>query len=278
MSMKTTIRRISSRAAVASAGAILALASMVNADEPAAPAPAAEAKPAPAPDAKPVPAPPKEKVKKWETSAAAGLTLTRGNSDTLLVSVSLDTKRKWERSEVAFGISGGYGENNSVENTKFVTGFGDYHWLINERFYTGLHVDGNYDGIASLDYRIRISPLVGYYVIKTTNTSLNFEAGPALVMERYSHQPEENYWAARLGERFEQKITASTKLWQSLDYVARVDEWSDKYVVTGEIGIDTAITKKWSLRTLFQDIYDSRPAKDHKHNDLRLIAGTAYKF
>ena len=243
---------------------------MLGADEPAATAPAV------APAAAPVP--PKEKEKGWETSAAAGATLTRGNSDTLLLSLSLDTKRKWEKSEVAFGISAGYGENNSVRNTEFVLGFGDYHRLITERFYAGLHLDGNYDGIANLDYRVRVSPLAGYYVIKTTNTTLSFEAGPALVIERYSHQPTESYWAARLGERFEQKLSASTKLWQSLDYVARLDQWSEKYVVTGEIGIDTAITKKWSLRTLFQDIYDSQPAAQHKHNDMRLIAGTAYKF
>ncbi len=232
----------------------------------------------PAPPTAEKPAPPKFEDKGWETSAFAGATITRGNSDTMLLTLSVDTKHKWEKSEAAFGISGGYGENNSVRNTEYFRGFGEYHKLITERFYTGLHLDGNYDGIANLDYRAQVSPLVGYYLIKNTNTTLNVEGGPALVIERYSHQPQESYWGARLGERFEQKISKTTKFWQSLDYVARLDQWSDKYVVTGELGIDTAITKKWSLRTVFQDLYDSRPAANHKHNDLRLIAGTAYKF
>ncbi len=241
------------------------------ADQPAAAADQPAAAPAP------VPAPPPPKPK-WETTAAAGLTLTRGNSDTLLATLSLDTKGKWEKSEVALGISAGYGENNSVRNTEFVLGYGDYHHLITDRFYAGIHVDGNYDGIAALDYRVDIAPLAGYYLIKTTNTSLSIEGGPALVLERYSHQPAEGYWGVFLGERFEQKLSSSTKLWESANYVARVDRWSDKYVITAEVGIDTAITKKWSLRTVFQDIYDSLPARNHKHNDMRLIAGTAYKF
>ncbi len=81
-----------------------------------------------------------------------------------------------------------------------------------------------------------------------------------------------------MGEQFERKISPTTIVWQSLDYVARLDRWDKKYVLTGEVGIDTAITKKWSLRAVFQDIYDALPAVGRKHNDMRLLAGTAYKF
>ncbi len=215
---------------------------------------------------------------KWETSAAAGLTLARGNSDTLLMTLSLDTSKKWEKSEVAFGLAGGYGENSGVRNNEYVRGHGDFHELLTPRFYVGYHVDGLYDGIADLDYRVVNSPLAGYYIIKNDRTSFNVEAGPALTLERYSHQTQEAYWSARLGERFEQKIGKNTKVWESVDYMARLDKWTEKYVITSEVGIDTAITKKWSLRTVLQDIYDSLPKAGRKHNDLLLIAGTAYKF
>ena len=57
-----------------------------------------------------------------------------------------------------------------------------------------------------------------------------------------------------------------------------MDRWTEKYIITAEVGIETAITKKWSLRVVGQDIYDSEPAAGRKNNDLRLIAGTAYKF
>ena len=38
-------------------------------------------------------APPPPETLGWVTTAAAGLTLTRGNSETLLATLSLDTKR-----------------------------------------------------------------------------------------------------------------------------------------------------------------------------------------
>lgn len=214
----------------------------------------------------------------WETSAAAGLTLTRGNSDTLLVTLSLDTKRKWERDEALAGISGGYGEIGSSKNAEFLKGYGQYNRLFNERLYGGLRLDANYDGIANLDYRATLSPMIGYYLIKNPKTSLAVEAGPSLVLEKFRGQNADTYLAARFAERFEHKLTETTKVWQSLEYMPRVDRWTEKYIITAEVGIDTAITKKWSLRVVAQDIYDSEPAPGREENDLRIIAGTAYQF
>lgn len=71
---------------------------------------------------------------------------------------------------------------------------------------------------------------------------------------------------------------AVARAWESVSYVPQVDKWMDNYVITAEAGIDTAITKQWSLRVVFQDIYTSEPAAGTEYNELRLIAGTAYKF
>ena len=42
---------------------------------------------------------PLAKTNAWVTTAAAALTLTRGNSETFLATLSLDTKAKWEKDE-----------------------------------------------------------------------------------------------------------------------------------------------------------------------------------
>ena len=74
----------------------------------------------------------------WETSAAAGLTLTRGNSETLLGNISLNSSRKWPVDEVLLGASGTYGEQkiDSTDKTETTAasaeGFGQYNHLFNE--------------------------------------------------------------------------------------------------------------------------------------------------
>jgi putative salt-induced outer membrane protein YdiY len=218
----------------------------------------------------------------WVTTAAAGTTLTRGNSETFLATLSLDTKRKWEKDEAYFGVSGGYGDSTTdnvySKNTEFVQGFGQYNRLFTERFYGGIRLDGQYDGIAGIDYRFKISPMAGYYLIKNDKMTLAGEAGPSLIYEHLEGESASGYWAARLAERGEYKLTDTTRLWETAEYLPKVDEWGDNYLVNFEAGIETAITKKWSLRVVFQDQYARAPASGRKQNDLRLLAGTAYKF
>jgi putative salt-induced outer membrane protein YdiY len=214
----------------------------------------------------------------WQTTAALGATLTRGNSSTFLATLTLDSKRKWEQNEALMGAAAGYGEDKGVKNTQFANGYGQYNRLFTERIYAGIRLDANYDGIAQLDYRIKLSPLAGYYLVRETNTTLKAEIGPAAVFEKHAGQNEDTYMGIRFGERFEHKLSATTKIWESVDYVPRVDEWTHQYVLTSEAGIDSAITKKWSLRVVLQDIYDSLPTPGRLHNDMRLIAGTGYTF
>ena len=174
--------------------------------------------------------PPPPETLAWVTTAAAGLTLTRGNSDTFLTTLSLDTKRKWEKDEALLGVSGGYGESkvNDVDNknTEFLQGYGQYNRLFTDRFYGGLRLDGQYDDIAGIDYRFKVSPMAGYYLIKNDKMTLAAEAGPSLIEEHLKGETAHGYWAARLAERFEYKLTATTKVWESLEYLPKVDDWS----------------------------------------------------
>lgn len=220
----------------------------------------------------------------WETSANAALTLTRGNSHTVLTTIGLDSKKKWEDDEVALGISGGYGKNSGTRNTDFVKAYGQYNHLINERAYFGLNVQGDHDGIADLVYRFRITPLLGYYLVKNDITTLSFDAGPSAIIERYEVTPAnsnpttDTYLGVRFGEKFEHKLSDTTKIWQTAEYVPAVKEWMDKYLINAEVGISTAITPKWDLRVVLQVNHDSNPPGGKKYTDTRLMAGTGYKF
>jgi len=220
--------------------------------------------------------------KGWETIANAGATLTRGNSETFLGTLGLDTKRKWTKDEAALGVSAGYGEakvnGENQKNTEYVKGYGQYNHLFNERLYGGMRVDAEYDGIAGVDYRVRLSPLLGYYVIKNPRTKLGLEIGPSAVFERLKTKEADTYLGFRAGERLEHKLTDTTKIWQSFEYIPNVSHWAEQYLLVGEAGIAAAITKQLSLRLVLQDNFNSQPSAGHKENDLRLIAGVGYKF
>ncbi|MCX6926529.1 MAG: DUF481 domain-containing protein [Verrucomicrobia bacterium] len=220
-------------------------------------------------------APPK--TPPWDISAAAGLTLTRGNSETLLTTANITAARKWGQNELGFGTDGAYGENSGTRSVETVRGFGQYNRLFTERVFGYLRVEGMHDGIADIDYRLSVGPGAGYYFIKNTNTTLRAEAGPGYIYERDSNGDTYSYMSLRLAERFEQKISATSKLWQSVEILPQVDKFSN-YILNAEIGVEAAMTTKLSLQTYLQDSYHSEPAVGREKNDLKLVAGVKYKF
>jgi putative salt-induced outer membrane protein YdiY len=221
-------------------------------------------------------APTAEKIPGWDTSAGLGFTLTRGNSDTLLFTGNIITGKKTEGHEWAFGADATYGENNSVKNAESLHGFGQYNHLFSERTYGYLRLDGLHDAIADIEYRFTLSPGVGYYFIKEANTKLSGEVGPAFIYEKQGDDTR-GYFTLRLAERFDHKLSDRAKIWQSVEILPQVDD-IENYIVNAELGVETGLTTKLSLRTYVQDTYDNEPAPGRKKNDLKLVTALAYKF
>lgn len=212
----------------------------------------------------------------WESSITAGLTLTRGNSHTLLYTGTFQTDKKTPDNEYMFGANGTYGSQNSEDTVNNYGGFGQWNHLFTKRFYSYIRVDALRDVIADLDYRVNIGPGVGYYVIKGTNTTLKAEAGGGIQYEHLGGNYS-SYGTVRFAENFEHKFNSHARLWEKAEILPQVDKFQN-YVVNAEIGIETLITKAISLKTYLQDTYQSEPAADHYRNDIKLVSGLTYKF
>ena len=217
-----------------------------------------------------------EGQKGWESSAGAGLSLTKGNSDTMMANINAQSSRKWTRDEVLTGASFNYGETDGEKTTESFQAFGQYNHLFTERLYGGLRLDFLHDDMADLDYRFTVSPVLGYYFIKQPNTFLSAEVGPAFIYERQAGE-DHGYFAARIGERFEHKFSEKAKVWESLEFLPQVDD-VENYLLNAEIGAEAALTAKLALRVVFQDTYDNVPAPGLDKNDMKLIASLVYKF
>jgi putative salt-induced outer membrane protein YdiY len=229
------------------------------------------------------------KKKLWESSAAIGMTLTSGNSDTLLVTGNIQSSRKWDKNEIALGADGSYGEDDGDANVASAHGFAQYNRLFTERLFGYARVDALNDAIADIDYRISLSPGIGYYFIKNDRCLLSGEFGPGYVFEATSGTVDtppsgtdvvhstDDYLTLRFAERFEYKLTKNAKIWESVEFVPEATDFGN-YTMTAELGIETAISKVTALRVFMQDIYRSEPAPGRKENDLKLVAAVAYKF
>jgi hypothetical protein len=221
----------------------------------------------------------------WESVASVDLTLTRGNSRNFLATATIDTKRKSEKNEILLGGAAGYGDTTTTDSTgketdtktqDYLKGYGQWNHLFTERFYGGLRVEGLHDDIADINYRLTVSPLAGYYLVKTTNTFLSGEFGPTYVNQEIGGRSE-SYIALRLAERFEHKFKTGARIWESLEWLPQIDHF-DNWILNAEAGVSAPVTKSLDVRLVAQDTYNNQPATGRLKNDLKLLAGVGYHF
>lgn len=220
----------------------------------------------------------------WQSSIAAGATLTRGNSETFLGTLSGATGKKWDQNEVALGADAAYGttknqatgHNDTTAET--LHGFGQYNRLFNERLYGYGRVEGLRDAVADIKYRLSLSGGAGYYFIKTKATQLSSEVGPGFIVQRLGTN-DQAYATLRLGEKFNQALSDRSRLWQTAEILPQVDDFNN-FIVNFEIGVEADLnsSKSMSLRVYLDDTYNNVPAAGRKKNDLKLVAAVAYKF
>jgi putative salt-induced outer membrane protein YdiY len=212
----------------------------------------------------------------WESSAAAGLTLTKGNSDTLLLTAKLQTQRKMPGNEYSFDLDGTYGKTEGLTSAESLHGFAQWNHMFTDRFYGYARAEGLRDAIADVKYRITVGPGAGYYFIKEKQTTLAAEAGVSEVFQRLGTNSTA-YTTLRLAERFEHKFQSGARVWENVEFLPRVDRFQE-YLINGEVGVEASLAKNLSLQTYVDDNYNSKPAAGRKRNDVKLVSAVAYKF
>jgi putative salt-induced outer membrane protein YdiY len=213
---------------------------------------------------------------KWETTASAGFTITSGNSDSILANAQILSLKKWDQNEIRLGADATYGELESEKNVEGLHGFGQYNRLFTDRAFGYLRLDALHDAIADIEYRFTFSPGAGYYFIKNEQTQLSGEAGPAFIYEKQGGE-ETGYFTARLAERFEHKFNDNVRIWQMLEFLPQVDDLNN-FLINAEIGVESKLTEKLSLKVFAVDNYDNEPAPGRKENDLKVVTAIGYTF
>jgi putative salt-induced outer membrane protein YdiY len=213
----------------------------------------------------------------WANSVTAGLTLTRGNSQSLLASIKYLATKKTPVNEFDLDADGTYGSSSGIANNETIHGSAQWNYLVSDRFYGYMKADGLHDGIADIKYRFTITAGAGYYFIKSPQTTLAGEVGPGVVTERLE-DTDDTFATLRLAERFEHKfISSNARIYESVELLPQVNKLSN-YLVNSEVGAESAISKSISLSICLDDYYNSEPASMRKRNDIKLVSGVTYNF
>ena len=87
----------------------------------------------------------------------------------------------------------------------------------------------------------------------------------------------DNYWAVRIAERFEQSLSKTAKWWQALEYLPQASDLGN-YLLNAELGIESAVNSRLSMRLSLKNTYDSEPGAGLEKNDLTVVGGVGIKL
>ena len=216
----------------------------------------------------------------WESELVTGLSLTDGNSETLMLNVGAATKNIQGSNEMFLSAEYNYGEStvDDVESTTtdHAKASAQYNRKLQGESYGYLKADYLYDDIADIDYRVVAGPGLGHYLIQDDTASLAVEVGAAWQVEEVGGA-EDDFVVLRAAQRYERELSENARVWQSLEYLPEAEDF-ENYLLNVEIGVESALTASSSLRVVFTDRYDSEPAADTEDNDISLTAGLVYKL
>ena len=220
---------------------------------------------------------PKEKdPEAWERSIYLGFDLQDGNSDTTLLALGAKAEREKDDNIWRFEANTKYGETDSSTTIDETTGLAEYKRLLTDRLYTGFGVEYRRDEIADVDYRVGLNPSVGYFLIKNDDLRFNIEGGPSYIFEEVANI-EDDYFAPRVGERFEWDVSETAKLFEEAYITWDIDD-SENYIITAQAGVEATISGPVSLIVSVKDDYDNVPAPGLKRNDLQVLTSLSYGF
>jgi putative salt-induced outer membrane protein YdiY len=206
----------------------------------------------------------------WHGELEVGATGYRGNTDSDLLMLKLKNERKNELTKWTLGAQGFFGKSEGERNRENAGAEISYRHNLEGRYYYAAEARLYYDGMADLDYQATALLSLGYDLVKSDDTLLAVEAGPAYITEKKGGE-QKDFVAARLAATVDHLINERVLLWERVEYLPALNE-TDFYLVLAEVGVESSLSDWLNFRTAAQLRYDSAPAADKEETDLFMTA------
>jgi putative salt-induced outer membrane protein len=212
----------------------------------------------------------------WRSEVEVGATGYRGNTDSDLVMLKLQTEHTTEENRLKLGARGYLGNNEGERNRENAGADISYREQLRNRTYYSAEARYFYDALADLDYQAIALLSLGYDVLKSDDTLLDVEAGPAYITEKKGGE-RKDFVAARVAVSVEHLINESVLLWERAEYLPAIEDTA-VYLVIAEVGLESVLSSWLRFRSVVQQRYDSQPADDKEKGDLFMTVSMVTVF
>lgn len=212
----------------------------------------------------------------WNTSAGLDFSLARGNANSLLIGLSVDSAYRARHHETF--IEGIYNrsENEGDTAADSLRTSVQHNRNLSERFFIGGTLGYFRDQLADVAYRLTTSLAAGYYLAQNENTTLSCEGGPGFTFEEVGGLRDE-FLSFHLTQKLIWRLNEILTLKQSAGAIIDSSSCSD-YLLAAKLVLETKITSHLSWRVAAAWTLDNTPAAGREKDDATLTSGISIQF
>jgi putative salt-induced outer membrane protein YdiY len=228
--------------------------------------------------------PPEKPRAKWSGSVTASATVTRGNSDTDKISLSMDMVRRAEKDRITFGGLYTYGRQEDALTGEMVatedswSALLKYDYFFSKKTYGYMNTRAARDRIAELDLRLMAGGGAGYQWVESDSFNVSTEAGLAWLYEKYENVSDSaREVSARLAYHVDRKLNEKLGFFHDLEWYPALEDLGD-YFLTTRAELRASLTK--SMFASFKVVldHDSTPAPGTHKTDVKYLLGVGLTF
>ncbi|HEY7910798.1 MAG TPA: DUF481 domain-containing protein [Blastocatellia bacterium] len=217
----------------------------------------------------------------WSGTLDAGLSTTRGNSDTLTIGVGAQAARVTPRDKVSVYFASLFARNDitgeSETTANALRGGTRYDFNLSDDLFAFGLTDLEYDKFQNLDLRLVLAGGLGFHVKKTERTRLDLFAGGSFNQEYYSTEPTRRSGEILLGQELAYKLSDTISLTERFVVFPNLSEIGEFRIAFDTTAV-TRLSRLLSWQVTFSDRYISNPIPGVKKNDLLLTTGIRLTF
>jgi putative salt-induced outer membrane protein YdiY len=221
----------------------------------------------------------KEKAPRLTGNFAAGLTLTKGNSDTRTFNLALSLEyRSRPRNLIK---ADGFYLNSREEGVSSVARTSAHlrdEYSLSDRYFAFGDLQFLKDQFKLIDSLIASTAGAGVFLVKNDKEELSADLGAGIITERDEGLDRTTSGVVRAGESYRLKISKSANFYENAFALWKTRDTADAYYHL-EVALGAAINDHAELKIALLDEFKNKPpASTVKKNDVAGIVSIGYKL